>query len=84
MDVFCWLVYRMRSVNFPVKIPYTALHSVFGPNLKLLKHFKMEFRKAVIAAHNFYPAARVEFKEDYVILYRSPHLIPDEVPSGRL
>ena len=43
MDVFCWLVYRMRSVKFPVKIPYAALHPVFGGTIKLLKHFKVEF-----------------------------------------
>jgi hypothetical protein len=75
MDVFCWLTYRMRSVTFPVKIPYAALHRVFGTNIKLLKHFKIEFRKAVIAAHHFYPVARVEFASDHLVLYRSRPLI---------
>jgi len=84
MDVFCWLVYRMRSVTFPVKIPYAALHPVFGASIKLLKHFKVEFHKAVVAAHEFYPEGRVEFKEDYFMLYRSPDLIPAEAPPGRL
>lgn len=78
MDVFCWLVYRMRSVTFPVNIPYTALHPVFGGNIKLLKHFKVEFRRALIAAHRFYPEARVDFNRDHLTLYRSPVLIPDE------
>src|SRR5207249_6474575 len=75
MDVFCWLVYRMRMVKFPVKIPYAALHPVFGGRIKLLKHFKIEFRRAVLAAHKFYPEARVEFKKDYVLLYSSPILV---------
>ena len=76
MDVFCWLVYRMRSVGFPVKIPYAALHPVFGVGIKLLKHFKGEFRKAMIAVHDSYPQARVELEEDHLILRRSPSLIP--------
>jgi hypothetical protein len=84
MDVFCWLVYRMRSVTFPVKIPYAALHPVFGGTIKLLKHFKVEFRRAVMAAHEFYPEARVEFKDDYFMLHRSRQLIPADVPTGRL
>jgi hypothetical protein len=84
MDVFCWLVYRMRSVTFPVKIPYAALHPVFGSTIRLLKHFKVEFRRAVIAAHEFYPEARVEFKDDYFVLCRSRPLIAAEVTAARL
>src|SRR5215469_3465619 len=76
MDVFCWLVYRMRSVGFPVKIPYAALHPVFGGGIKLLKHFKIEFRKSMIAVHHSYPQARVELAEDHLTLHRSPSLIP--------
>ena len=79
MDVFCWLVYRMRSVGFPVKIPYAALHPVFGGGIKLLKHFKMEFRKTMIAVHHSYPQARVELDEDHITLRRSLSLIPPEV-----
>jgi hypothetical protein len=80
MDVFSWLVYRMRSVKFPVKIPYAALHPVFGGRIKLLKHFKIEFYRAVTAAHKFYPDARVEFKKEYLMLYPSPLLISAESP----
>ena len=76
MDVFCWLVYRMRSVTFPVKIPYAALHPVFGGGIKLLKHFKIEFRKALMVVSHSYPQARIELKEDHLILHRSPCLIP--------
>ena len=83
MDIFSWLVYRMRSVTFPVRIPYVALHPVFGGTIKLLKHFKFEFRQAVLAAHRYYPEARVEFKKDYVILYRSRPLITRDMPNCR-
>ena len=83
MDVFCWLVYRMRSVKFPVKIPYAALHPVFGGGIKLLKHFKIEFHRAVMTAHKFYPEARLEFKDGYLMLYPSPLLIAGEA-SPRL
>ena len=84
MDVFCWLVYRMRTVTFPVKIHYAALHPVFGGTIRLLKHFKVEFRKALRAAHQFYPESRVELKEDHLILYRSRELIPADAPIRRL
>ena len=79
MDVFCWLVYRMRSVAFPVKIPYAALHPVFGGGIKLLKHFKAEFRKTLMAVHDSYPQARVELDEDHLTLRRSPSLITREI-----
>jgi hypothetical protein len=82
MDVFCWLVYRMRSVKVPVRIPYVALHPVFGGRIKLLKHFKIEFHTAVLAAHKFYTEARVEFKNEYLILYPSPLLIATEAPRS--
>ena len=83
MDVFCWLAYRMRSVTFPVRISYASLHRVFGGKIKLLKHFKGEFHRAVLAAHEFYPQARVEFQEDCFVLYRSPRLIPEDAPRLR-
>jgi hypothetical protein len=83
MDVFCWLVYRMRSVTFPVKIHYAALQPVFGGTIRLLKHFKVEFRKALMAAHQFYPDSHVELKENHLILYRSRLLIPADAPMRR-
>jgi len=76
MDVFCWLVYRMRTVGFPVKISYASLHPVFGGGIKLLKHFKIEFRKALMAVHESYPQAKVELHEEHLTLHRSPSLIP--------
>lgn len=86
MDVYCWLAYRLRRLKVPVKIPYEALHPVFGREIRQLKHFKEEFKKAVIEAHKFYPEARIELDKDYVILRESPLSVPMDTSrrNGRL
>lgn len=84
MDAYCWLAYRLRSIKVPVKIPYEALHPIFGQGIKQLKHFKEEFRKAVMEAHKFYPEARIELDKDYVTLGKSPPSVPADCPKAKL
>jgi len=86
MDVYCWLAYRLKSVSVPTKIPYEALHPVFGREIKQLKHFKERFKEAVIEAHKFYPEARIELDKDYVTLCESPLSVPMDTSrrNGRL
>jgi len=60
----------------PTVIPAVALHAVFGQNIRERKHFWAEFKKAVAAALECYPGARVEFGNDCLNLYSSPPRIP--------
>lgn len=77
-DVYTWLCYRLRTPlkRSPTVIPAAALHTVFGQDIKQRKHFWAEFKKAVAAAHECYPEARVEFGNDCFKLYSSPARIP--------
>lgn len=83
MDLYCWLSYRLRNVNNPVKIPYEALHEIFGRGIKNLRDFKINFKKAVIEACKYYPEARIALEKDYVTLYNSPSPIPLNVSRGK-
>jgi hypothetical protein len=51
---------------------------MFGRDIKQLKHFVPEFRRALMDAHKWYPTARVELLKDNsgLVLKDSPALIP--------
>lgn len=83
MDLYCWLSYRLRTINNPVKVPYEALHPIFGRGIQELKHFKIHFKKAMMEAYKYYPEARVALEKDYIILYKSPSPIPLESSPGQ-
>ncbi len=76
MDVYCWLAYRLRSVKASTKIPYEALHPVFGRGIKELKHFKVHFKKALNEAYRYYPEAKFDLEKDYITIHSSPSPIP--------
>jgi len=84
MDIYCWLSYRLRTVKTNVKIPYVALHPIFGQGIKQLKHFKIEFKNAVMEAYKFYPTARIEIRndKDYIVLKNSLSPIPHKSIIG--
>lgn len=76
MDVYCWLSYRLCQISRTTKIPYEALHPVFGGGIKAKRHFKEEFCNAVIEAHKFYPEAKIELENRWVVLNPSPSPVP--------
>ena len=85
MDIYCWLAYRLHTIKTPIKIPYEALHPIFGRGIKQLRDFKIHFKKSLIEAHRFYPDARIEPSKDYITFYHSPAPIPlrGQVQSGK-
>jgi hypothetical protein len=77
MDIHCFLVYRLRNgLKRPVSLHAKVLHAMFGGNRGLLKHFWPEFKKALAEAHEFYPQAMIEVKNDCIVLKDSRPLIP--------
>jgi len=77
MDIFCFLTYRLRNgLKRPVVLHAKALHPMFGSDIKELKHFWSSFKKSLVAALEWYPKARIEVKNDCIILKDSPPLIP--------
>lgn len=85
MDVYCWLAYRLRTVRASTKIPYKALHEVFGRGISDLRNFKIHFRRAVLAAFKYYPEARITFEDNYfTLLPGSPPSVPGDALTDKL
>ena len=60
LDVYCWLAYRLHSLDQPITISWKALHGQFGRSVARLDHFKEHFRTVLALATSVYPDADVE------------------------
>lgn len=60
LDLYCWLAYRLHSLNRPTPITWRALHSQFGTAVRRLDHFRDTFTEQLALATAVYPAAKVE------------------------
>ena len=60
LDVYCWLAYRLHSLNGPINVSWKALHGQFGRSVARLDHFKEHFRTVLTLATSVYPDANVE------------------------
>ena len=60
LDVYCWLAYRLHSLNGPITVSWKALHGQFGRAVARLDHFKEHFRSVLALAMSVYPDANVE------------------------
>jgi Plasmid encoded RepA protein len=77
MDIHCFLTYRLRNgLKRPVVLHAKVLHALFGQDIAELKKFWQSFKKSLLAAHKWYPAAQIEVKNDCIVLKDSPPLIP--------
>jgi len=60
LDVYCWLAYRLHSLDAPISVSWKALHGQFGRSVARLDHFKDHFRTVLALATSVYPDAIVE------------------------
>jgi Plasmid encoded RepA protein len=60
LDVYCWLAYRLHSLNGPINVSWKALHGQFGRSVARLDHFKEHFRTVLRLATSVYPDADLE------------------------
>ena len=60
LDVYCWLAYRLHSLEGPITVTWKALHAQFGRSVARLDHFKEHFRTVVALATSVYPDANVD------------------------
>jgi Plasmid encoded RepA protein len=60
LDVYCWLAYRLHSLNAPITVSWKALHAQFGRSVARLDHFKDHFRTVLALATSVYPDANVD------------------------
>lgn len=72
LDVYCWLAYRLHSLQKSKPITWKALRIQFSPNVKQLFHFKAAFKDNLALAMAVYPGARVEETENGLLLHPSP------------
>lgn len=77
MDILNFFTYRLRKpLTRPVLLQATVLHSMFGQDVKELRHFWPRFLDALKEALKHYPTARIEILNDALKLHTSPPLIP--------
>jgi hypothetical protein len=50
IDIYCWLAYRLHSINGPKLVTWKALHAQFGLGLTRLFHFRWYFGERRIPA----------------------------------
>ncbi len=60
LDIYCWLAYRLHSLQEPKTVTWKALHPQFGRSVARLDHFRAYFRVNLELALAVYPDARVE------------------------
>ena len=82
LDVYCWLAYRLHSLNAPITVSWKALHGQFGRSVARLDHFKDHFRTVLALATSVYPDAMVEEAESGVGLVLSPSRPPVSPKAG--
>lgn len=72
LDVYCWLCYRLPSIEAGTPISWAALRAQFGHGISALKHFKGPFAESMELARSVYPGARFEVTANGVTLFPSP------------
>jgi hypothetical protein len=76
LDVYCWLAYRLHSLNAPISISWKALHAQFGRSVARLDHFKDHFRTVLALAMSVYPDANVDENDNGTGLILKPSKPP--------
>jgi hypothetical protein len=76
LDVYCWLAYRLHSLNTPITVSWKALHAQFGRSVARLDHFKDHFRGVLALATSVYPDAQIEEADNGIGLILKPSKPP--------
>jgi hypothetical protein len=82
LDVYCWLAYRLHSLDVPITVTWKALHGQFGRSVARLDHFKDHFRSVLALATSVYPDANVEENPTGAGLILRPSKPPVAARSG--
>ena len=86
IDVYCWLAYRLHSLNKPTPISWSALKVQFGAGVSQMNNFRHRFLPNLKLALAVYPEARVEVSDDGrgLVLHPSrPPVTPRHVAISR-
>ena len=76
IDVYIWLAYRLHALTRPTPITWSAIHGQFGAGFRLVRQIKPTFLEALQMALAVYPEARVDLKEQGIVLHPSLPAVP--------
>ena len=72
IDIYCWLAFRLHSLEKETPIGWDKLWRQFGTNVGLLRNFKQQFLGPFYLALSAYGQARVRVTERGLMLSPSP------------
>jgi hypothetical protein len=79
LDIYCWLAYRLRSLETPTPVPWGAAKSQFGAGYGKLANFKHNFAPNLALALAVYPEARVDANERGLVLHPAKAPVPARI-----
>lgn len=85
LDAYCWLAQRLHRVppGKPQAVSWSALREQFGQGFARKRDFRRQFRETLRTVLTVYPGARVEEREEGLLLHRSrPPVAPRTVPRA--
>ena len=80
MDLYCWLAYRLHSLNKPINISWAALQSQFGTDApaERIRDFRRRFLVNLNEVFAVYPEAQIAINETAgLTLHPSPPPVPE-------
>jgi hypothetical protein len=72
LDCYVWLAYRLHSLSGPKLVTWKALKDQHGLGFSKLYHFKNKFPAVLALALSVYPEAKVDVRDEGVVLHPSP------------
>jgi len=83
MDAYLWLAYRLHVLSCDKLITWKALKAQFGTGYKELFHFKPRFTAALNLATAVYPDAKIDIRDEGVVLKPSRPPVAPKIHSLR-
>jgi len=80
LDLYMWLVYRLRALEGEREISWTALKGQFGGGVSAMRNFKPLFNENLQLALSVYRAADVQATPTGLLLRPSPPPVPQRTP----
>ena len=81
MDAYCWLAYRLHSLEKPTAVSWKALHAQFGTGFARVYDFRTTFALNLQLALSVYPDAKVDIEERGLNLHPSRPPVAPKVVS---
>lgn len=83
LDLYAWLAYRLHALTKPTPVSWAALKGQFGTGVARMDNFRTTFLENLALALAVYRHARVELKDQGLVLHPSrPPVAPRQVVGG--